>query len=105
MTRFAREPTRLIPQLKHRLKLLRYSPRTAEVYVDWVKRFVRFHGNTHPREMAEPEIAAFLSALAIEGRVASGTQNQALAALLFLYRDVLGVQVNLGRDVVRAKRP
>lgn len=69
-----------------------------------VKRFVRFHGNTSA-EMGEVEIAAFLSALTIEGRVASGTQNQALAALLFMYRDLLGVQISMGRGVVHAKRP
>ncbi len=105
MARFTRDSIRLIPRLRQRLQLLRYSARTADVYVGWVKRFVWFHGNRHPGEMAEPEIAAFLSALAIDGRVASGTQNQALAALLFLYRDVLGVQVSMGRDIVRAKRP
>ena len=105
VTRFARDSNRLIPRLRQRLQLMRYSVRTADVYVGWIKRYVRFHGNRHPGEMAESEIAAFISALAIEGRVASGTQNQALAALLFLYRDVLGVQISMGRDIVRAKRP
>lgn len=61
-----------------------FSARTVEVYLAWVRRFVRFHRGRHPRDMDEPEIRAFLTWLAVEGRVASATQNQALAALLFL---------------------
>lgn len=87
------------------MRLQRYSRRTEDVYVRWVKRFVQFHGRRHPREMAEAEISAFLSYLAEERRVGGGTQNQALAALLFLYRTVLNVPIAMGRDVVRARRP
>ena len=83
----------------------RYSRRTEDVYVRWVKRFVAFHGRRHPRELAEAEISAFLSHLAEQRRVSGGTQNQALAALLFLYRTVLGIPIAMGRDVVRARRP
>lgn len=82
-----------------------YSRRTEDTYVGWIKRYVMFHGRRHPKELAEPEIGAFLSALAVDEQVSSGTQNQALAALLFLYRHVLGLSVVLARDVVRAKRP
>ena len=96
---------RLIPSVRRRLRLQRYSRRTEDVYVRWVKRFVEFHGRRHPKELAEAEISAFLSHLAEERRVSGGTQNQALAALLFLYRTVLGVPIAMGRDVVRARRP
>ena len=83
----------------------RYSPRTVEVYVGWVRRYIEFHGRRHPREMGEPEIAAYLSGLATHRRVAAGTQNQALAAILFMYRHVLEMPMSVGSGVVRAKRP
>jgi integron integrase len=91
--------------MRRQLRLRHYSRRTEEVYLSWVRRFVEHHGRRHPRELGERAIEEFLSALAIRGRVAAGTQNQALAAILFLYRDVLGVPMSLGREVVRAKRP
>ena len=96
---------KLIPRLRRELRLRRYSPRTEDAYVRWVKRYIEFHGRQHPRDLAEGEVGQFLSHLALAGRVSAGTQNQALAALLFLYRHVLGVPLALGRDVVRAKRP
>jgi integron integrase len=95
---------RILTRFRRQLKLRHYSPRTEHAYVSWVKRFIEFHGRQHPRDLAEPEIGAFLSSLAVDGGMSSGTQNQALAALLFLYRDVLGVSIVMGRDVVRAKR-
>jgi hypothetical protein len=88
-----------------RLQLRHASPRTIEAYVAWIRRFIRFHDRRHPRELGEREVTAFLSALATERRVAAATQNQALAALLFLYRDVLGAQIGWMHAVVRAKRP
>ena len=91
--------------MRRRLRLQRYSRRTEDVYVRWVKRYVEFHGRRHPRDLAEAEISAFLSHLAEVRRVSGGTQSQALAALLFLYRTVLGVPIVIGRDVVRARRP
>lgn len=94
----------LFAVLQETMAARHFSPRTAEVYLAWARRFVRFHQGRHPREMDEPEIRAFLTWLAVEGRVASATQNQALAALLFLYRAVLGRPMgHLGH--VRAKRP
>ena len=95
---------RILTRFRRQLRLRHYSLRTEQAYVGWVKRFIEFHGRQHPRDLAEPEIGAFLSSLALDGGMSSGTQNQALAALLFLYRDVLGVTIVMGRDVVRAKR-
>jgi integron integrase len=91
--------------MRRLLRVRRYSRRTVEVYVRWVRRFVVYHGRRHPQELSEREIAGFLSMLAEERRVAAGTQNQALAALLFLYRVVLRTPVSVGHDVARAKRP
>lgn len=96
---------RLLPRMRRLLRMRHYSRRTERVYLDWVRRYIEFHERRHPRDMAEPEVSAFLSALAVRSAVSAGTQNQALAALLFLYRHVLGVPLALGRDVVRAKRP
>lgn len=81
-----------------------YSRRTEEVYVAWVRRFVLFHGKRHPAEMGGGEVTAFLSHLANASRVSSSTQNQASSALLFLYREVLGREIEAPRGVLRAKR-
>ncbi len=80
---------RLVPRMHRLMRTRHYSRRTIEVYLGWVKRFVRFHSMRHPKEMAEAEVEAFVSALATEGGVSPGTQNQAVAAILFLYRHVL----------------
>ena len=96
---------KLIPRLRRELKLRRYSPRTEDVYARWVKRYIEFHGRQHPKDLGEAEVGQFLSHLALEGKVGAGTHNQALAALLFLYRHILGVPLTLGRGVARAKRP
>jgi len=86
------------------LRVRHYSPRTEECYVDWSTRYIRFHGLRHPKDMGAPEIECFLTDLAVQGHVAASTQNQALNALVFLYTQVLGLE--LGRlDAVRAKRP
>ena len=82
-----------------------YSPRTGEAYLQWIKRFIVFSGKRHPRELGAPEVTAFLSHLAVEGHVAAATQNQALAALLFLCKDVLGEPLPWLDDIVRAKLP
>ena len=79
----------LVDQVRDRIRTKHYSIRTETQYVQWVRRFILFHGKRHPREMGAKEVEAFLSHLAVEGNVASSTQNQALAALLFLYREVL----------------
>lgn len=94
----------LFAELRRALRVRHYSPRTEEVYVAWVRRYVRFHGGRHPRELGEAEIEAFLSGLAVDRRVTAATQNQALAALLFLYREVLGRPAGLLRGLVRARQ-
>jgi len=81
----ARKP-KLLDQVRESIRARHYSPRTEETYVHWIKRFVIFHDKRHPTEMAEMEIARFLSSLATESRVSPSTQNQALNAILFLYR-------------------
>jgi len=95
----------LFGEVRRRLRLKHYSLRTEKVYLGWIRRFVAANGRRHPRELGVAEVEAFLSSLALEGQVASSTQNQALSALLFLYRDVLGVDLPWMEDVVRAKRP
>lgn len=96
---------RLADQLREALRRRHYSYRTEQAYLHWMRRFVLFHGKRHPLEMAEPQIAAFLTHLAVERRVSASTQNQALNALLFLYKQVLGRDIGLIHGVTRAKRP
>ncbi len=96
---------RLLDQLRDRIRVKHYSIRTEAQYVHWVRRFILFHGKRHPRELGAPEVEAFLTHLAVEGGVAASTQNQALSALLFLYREVLGVDLPWLDNVTRAKRP
>ncbi len=95
---------KLLDQVRERIRVKHYSLRTEDAYLHWIRRFIFFHGKRHPREMGGPEVEAFLSHLATEGRVASSTQNQALSALLFLYREVLEVELPWLDGVVRAKR-
>lgn len=98
-------PRRLLDQVRDAVRVRHYSYRTEQAYVGWIRRFVLFHGTRHPAEMGAPEVGAFLSALATERGVSASTQNQALAALVFLYREVLGVELGWLDDLVRAKRP
>jgi integron integrase len=85
---------KLLDQLREVLRLKHYSYRTEQAYVDWVRRFILFHDKRHPAEMGAPEIQAFLAHLAVEGNVSASTQNQALSALLFLYREVLHKEID-----------
>lgn len=96
---------RLLDQLRDRIRLKHYSIRTEHAYVDWVRRFVLFHGKRHPAEMGAREVETFLTHLAVQGDVASSTQNQAKSAILFLYREVLGYQLPWLDGVQSAKRP
>ncbi len=98
-------PTRLLDRVRHLLRARHYSARTEKAYVGWIRRFILFHDKRHPSELAEPEITKFLTILATEGKVSASTQNQALSALLFLYKDVLGRDLRFLADIVRAKRP
>ena len=84
---------KLLDEVRARIRRLNYSIRTEDTYVDWVRRFVLFHGKRHPREMGATEIEAFLTHLAVVGKVSASTQNQAKSALLFLYREVLGIDL------------
>ncbi|MGB7971060.1 MAG: integron integrase [Candidatus Deferrimicrobiaceae bacterium] len=95
----------LLDRVRDELRKRHYSPRTEEAYTSWIRRFLRFHRMRHPAQMARPEVEAFLSSLAADRNVAASTQNQALAALLFLYRDVLGTGLDWLDGVVRAKKP
>lgn len=81
---------------------MNYSIRTEDTYVDWVRRFVLFHAKRHPRDLGAAEIEAFLSHLAVVGKVLASTRNQAKSALLFLYREVLGIALPWLKDVASA---
>jgi len=96
---------KLLDQVRQAIRTRHYSPKTEETYVGWIKRFIFFHNKRHPAEMAEPEIARFLSSPASESHVSASTQNQALNAVLFLYREVLRKEIGYVNGVVRAKRP
>lgn len=96
---------RLLDRVGSAIRIRHMSRRTEEAYVGWIRRFIIFHGKRHPENMGEPEISAFLTMLATERHVAASTQNQALAALLFLYQEVLGRPLDWLQNVVHAKRP
>lgn len=96
---------RLLDEVRRRLRVKHYSIRTEKAYLGWVIRYIRFHGKRHPRTLGAEQVEAFLSALAVDGQVSASTQNQALSALLFLYREVLAMDLPWMENVVRAKRP
>jgi integron integrase len=98
------QPPKLLDQVRHILRTKHYAIRTEEAYIYWVRRFILFHHKQHPQTMSSPEIEAFLTALAVEGQVSAATQNQALSALLFLYRQVLRQELSGPIDAVRAKK-
>lgn len=94
---------KLLEQLRAQLRVKHYSLRTEQTYVHWVKKFIHFHGFRHPGELGKVEMEAFLSHLAITAKVSASTQNQAMSALLFLYREVLEQEPAWLTNVVRAK--
>ena len=96
---------RLLEQVRGRIRFKHYSIRTEQAYLDWIKRFIRHFGKRHPRDMGAAEVQEFLTHLAVAGRVAASTQNQAKSALLFLYREVLEVELPWLDDVEAAKTP
>jgi integron integrase len=98
-------PTRLLDQVRDRIRFRHYSIRTEQAYVDWIKRFIRFHGKRHPASMGATEVELFLTDLAVVHDVSASTQNQAQSALLFLYKDVLGDELPWLDGVERAKKP
>ncbi|GAB6042334.1 phage integrase N-terminal SAM-like domain-containing protein [Endothiovibrio diazotrophicus] len=97
-------PPRLLQQVRERIKTLHYSYRTEQSYAYWIRFFIRFSGLRHPKEMGKEEVVRFLTFLATERKVSASTQNQALCALLFLYKQVLNVDIGWIDGVVRAKR-
>ncbi|HEY5168817.1 MAG TPA: phage integrase N-terminal SAM-like domain-containing protein, partial [Thermoleophilia bacterium] len=97
--------SQLLDQLRTALRARHYSRRTEQAYCLWVERYVRFHGVRHPAEMGEHEINAFVTHLAVHEHVSAATQTQALSAVLFLYRHVLGRKVGELGDLVRASKP
>jgi len=98
-------PKQLLDVVREVIRLEHYSIRTEEAYVYWIKRYVLFHSKRHPREMGVPEIEAPLTHLAVDQHVAASTQNQALSALLFLYREMLRKTMERPVEAIRAKRP
>jgi integron integrase len=96
---------RLLDRVRGAIRAHHYSRRTEEAYVAWIRRYILFHGKRHPSEMGAPEITRFLTSLAVDGKVAASTQNQALSALLFLYRVVLELEVPWLDGLVHARRP
>ena len=101
----APHPPRLLDRVREAIRARHYSRRTEKAYVHWIRRFIFFHDKRHPADMGAVEVSAFLTSLAVRDKVAASTQNQARSALLFLYREVLGVELPWLDDVVRAKRP
>jgi site-specific recombinase XerD len=99
-----RQP-KLLDQLRLTLRTRHYSIRTEDSYVAWARRFILFHGKRHPDEMGAPEVVAFLTHLAEAGHVSASTQNQALSALLFLYRVLLRRELEGLHEMVRARTP
>jgi integrase len=99
------ERRRLFNEVQLRIRARHMSYRTEKTYLHWIRRFVRFHERRHPRTMGAPEVEEFLTSLAVRNQVSAATQNQALAAVLFLYRDVLEIKLPWLTEVVRAKRP
>lgn len=95
---------RLLDEVRRHLRVKHYSLRTEAIYLGWIKRFILANGKRHPREMGAAEVEQFLSMLAVKRRVAASTQNQALSAILFLYRVVLEIDLPWMENVVRAKR-
>jgi integron integrase len=96
---------RLLDQVRNRCRVKHYSIRTEHSYVGWIRRFILFHSKRHPSELGAPEVEAFLTHLAVNRNVAASTQNQALAAILFLYKEVLAIDLPWLDGVTRAKKP
>jgi integron integrase len=96
---------KLLDEVRRLIRTRHYSRRTEDTYCDWIRRFILFHGKRHPRDMGKQELEAFLSHLANERNVAASTQNQALSAILFLYKDVLKVDLPWLGDFDRVQRP
>jgi len=100
-----RPEPKLLDRVRQAIRVLHYSPRTEDAYVTWIKRFILFNDKRHPAEMGSREVTRFLTHLAVERRVSASTQNQALSAILFLYKHVVVTELPWLEDVVRARKP
>lgn len=96
---------KLLDQVRDKLRVKHYAIRTEQSYVDWIKRYIYFHDKTHPKDLGAQDVEAFLTHLAVVGKVAASTQNQAKSALLFLYREVLEIRLPWLDNVTQAKAP
>jgi hypothetical protein len=94
---------KLLDQVADALRVKHYSYRTEQTYVDWIRRYILFHNKRHPREMSETEIRTFITYLATERHLSAASQFQALSAIMFLYRHVLGRELALPPEIIRAK--
>ena len=101
----ANSPPKLLDQVRGKIRLKHYSIRTEQAYADWIKRFILFFDKRYPRDLGATDVEKFLTHLAVEGKVAASTQNQAKSALLFLYREVLEIELPWLDNVERAKAP
>ena len=103
--KMVKQPKKLLDQVRDRIRLKHYSIRTEQSYTSWIKRFILFHNKKHPKDMGVAEIEAFLTHMAVERKVAQSTQNQALNAIIFLYREILGIELKEPINAIRAKKP
>ena len=94
-------PPKLLDQVRGKLRVKHYSIRTEDTYLHWIKRYIYFHGKRHPKELGAPDIEAFLTHLAVVGKVAAATQNLAKSSILFLYREVLEIKLPWLNNVAR----
>ena len=99
------KPKKLLDRVREKIRLKNYSFKTEQAYGNWIKQYIVFHNKKHPLDMGAVEIEAFLTHLAVDRNVAASTQNQALSAILFLYREVLSQPVAIDFQYVGAKRP
>lgn len=100
-----KKPRKLLDQVRDTLRTKHYSYRTEQSYIDWIRRYILFHNKRHPMEMGGDEIKQFITYLAVERNVAASTQNQALSALLFLYKHVLEKEIEIPSNLLRTRRP
>jgi integron integrase len=98
------QPKKLLDQVREEIRVKHYSPRTEKTYAEWIKRYILFHHKRHPNDMGADEIRAFITSLAVERQVSASTQNQALSAILFLYRYVLQKDIILAPNLIRAEK-
>lgn len=101
----ANRPPKLLDQMRESMRVRHYRARTEETYCQWVRRYILFHQKRHPADMGESEINALLTHLAVKDKVSASTQNQALSAILYLYRHVISKDVGDLGEVIRARKP